>query len=129
MPIVSPVRAVGTTESGGRSGSSRSLVAGAGAMDGSADAAAGAAEVVGFGVPAMSAPGRAGTDPANAGPGVIGTRAGAIVTRGASVALVPVALVSADLVPAAGCLVSDGGGSAGGSDGFGNTDGAAVSTR
>jgi len=92
MPNVSVVRAAGTRESAARSGNAISIATGAGAMDGgAAGGPAGAAAdaepdteagggAAGLDTTAES-PGRTGADPANAGPGVIGTRAGAIVTR------------------------------------------------
>lgn len=98
MPSVSLVRREESTESEGRSGSASSIATGAGAMEeGAASRSAEAgAGLVAFGGAAESAPSRAGPDPANAGPGVIGTRAGAMVRRDASV------VISAELVPAAG---------------------------
>jgi len=142
MAIVSPLRAVGMRESGGRPGSVSSIAAGAGAMDIAAGAGSGAgAWMAAFGFPVESAPGRAGTEPANAGPGVMDTRAGAIVTRGVSAARVAAELVPAEPVPAAGWSASDAGSSeelsgsslpatdGGGSDGSADADGVAVSTK
>src|SRR5688500_11429714 len=79
---VSPVRPVPTTESGRRSGRARLPAIGAGAMEGRGSSVAAVGD--GAVTPAStreSEPGRAATDPAKAGPGVIATRAGAGLAR------------------------------------------------
>ncbi len=109
MAIVSLVRAVGTRPAV-RPGSSTWIAVGAGAISPAGSGSAEGARRAAFGVLTESAPGRAGTDPANAGPGVIVTRAGADVTRG-----VTAVGVLMDPDPPAGWLTF---GCGGGSDGL-----------
>ena len=131
IPNVSPVRAEGTTESAGSAGSASSISTGAGSIEGAAGAAA---EILGVGLGAREAteesePGRAGTEPANAGPGVIGTRAGAVVICAGSSAAAPAGSAGPSVAgsPASGSTPASIGSAASGA--IADVDGVAVSAK
>jgi hypothetical protein len=89
IAIVSPVRAGPRLSA--KSGTASLRSTGAGAIDGAVVSGASGSDAAGGGGAlargaAPPVPGCAGTDPANAGPGVIRTRAGSLVTRGGAVA-------------------------------------------